>query len=125
MRCTRMANLVRKMWPSMTFTPCPKTPIFRSQKLRDFAGDCETCMNCGKYAPKQIVLCHPEGQAYGKGMGLKGHDLGAFMCSRCHDIYDGRLLIGWTPDERETMFLRAVYKTVLWLLQNGKLRVAA
>ena len=107
----------------MTFNPQPKRPVLRVPKLRELAGECETCMHCGIHAPKQIVLCHSNSLEYGKGMGSKAHDLGANLCGACHNLLDGRTG-GLTRAESELMFLRAFYKTMLWLIQNGKLRVA-
>lgn len=41
------------------------------------------------YDPATTVWCHLNGARYGKGMGMKAHDvLGFAGCSSCHEYYD-------------------------------------
>ena len=108
----------------MTFNPQPKHPVLRVPKLRELAGECETCAFCGAYAPKKIVLAHPNGLKYGKGMGLKAHDLGAYLCPECHSLLDGRTG-ALTRHERDCMFLEAFYASMLWAFTSGKVRWVA
>ena len=96
---------------------------FRSQALRDLAAKCPKCMWCGAPNHGQIVACHSNRLRDGKGMGLKAHDVPAFLCSDCHRIVDedGSRSI----QEREQMFFEAAFHTWTWLLISGHLVVAA
>lgn len=39
--------------------------------------------------PETSVWCHLNGGRYGKGMGMKAHDVAGFVgCSSCHEYYD-------------------------------------
>ena len=95
----------------------------RSNKLREAAKDCPKCQHCGKdnFDGQQLVMCHPNGLKWDKGMGLKAHDLGAYLCSSCHDDLDsrtGRL----TRVERDDLFLNAMYWSTVWLIKAGVLK---
>jgi len=59
-------------------------------KLRE-AAEGQSCVRCG-VANGTVVLCHYFGarrQAYGGGLGRKGHDLiAAHLCHDCHKFLD-------------------------------------
>lgn len=97
---------------------------FRSQALRDLAAKVPQCMECGARNRGDVVGCHSNSLQHGKGMGLKAHDVPAYLCGGCHDLLDGR-----TGDlnrsKKEALFFRAAYKSMVWLLQEGYLQVAA
>jgi hypothetical protein len=57
-------------------------------------------------------------------MGLKAHDVPAYLCGYCHDLLDGRAG-NLTRAEKSAMFLEAAYESMVWLLQEGHLQVAA
>jgi len=97
---------------------------FRSRSLLDLAADCPHCMHCDARNVGQVVGCHSNSLEDGKGMGLKAHDLPAFLCGDCHDLLDGRTG-NLTRFEKSIMFLRAAYRSMVWMLQSGKLTVAA
>lgn len=122
----RTAIKAKRDTPRRTGTPTPriKDPAnFRSQALRDLAQESPRCMFCNTPNDGTVVGCHPpSGLKYGKGMGLKPHDVLAYGCSECHDIIDGRAGT-LTQFEKETRWLDACYWSVLWLLQSGHFNV--
>lgn len=69
-----------------------KTGNIRSPKLCKASRD-RSCVRCGNL-DGTVVRCHYQGfrqQTYGKGTGIKGHDLiAADLCQCCHDHFDGR-----------------------------------
>lgn len=98
---------------------------FRSPKLRKYALEAPHCMSraCRAENHGQIVGAHSNKLAHGKGKGIKAHDIVAYLCNDCHDIYDGRKNTWMDKAEREMMFQDAVYESILWLLQTGRLKV--
>jgi len=117
----------KRTTPRRNGEPAPriKDPAnFRSQKLRDLAQECPRCMFCDRPNDGTVVGCHPNGLKYGKGMGVKAHDLLAYGCRECHDLVDGRTG-SLTAHERETRWLDAFYWSTLWLVQTGHLGVMA
>lgn len=72
--------------------------------------------------PETTVFCHLNGAAFGKGMGIKAHDvLGFFGCSDCHSYYDtGHGTKAWL-DNATLMecLLGAVCETWVTLVKDG------
>ncbi|MFJ2989975.1 nuclease domain-containing protein [Collimonas sp. NPDC087041] len=71
------------------------------------------------------VLCHSNLLEDGKGMGLKAPDeCGAFGCSACHDVLDGRAPrpVGFTYDQMISRFRQAVAATHVVLRHLGLLK---
>lgn len=95
---------------------------FRSPELLALASMAPHCMHCWVANHGQIVACHSNSQMHGKGMGVKAHDIPAYLCDECHSILDGRLGT-LTRHEKTLMFLYAVYETWLWLMRAGHLEV--
>ncbi len=104
---------------------------FRSRKLLALANGAP-CMNCG-VEDGTVVGAHSNSSTIGKGLAIKADDLPAFLCLRCHDWYDWRDNTDLDPSraynharagETESMWLHAFRNSVLWLLKNGKLKVA-
>lgn len=61
------------------------------------------------------VLAHNNGG----GMGKKGPDFqGAFACSRCHDVIDGREQTKYRKEEIRAMFIDGILHTQNWLFYN-------
>jgi hypothetical protein len=59
-----------------------------------------------------------------KGISYKSPDWwGAFACSHCHDIVDGRIAHHHTDEEIVRAWLRGIHETQLFLFDNGFLRV--
>lgn len=96
---------------------------YRNKKLLALAEECPTCMYCNAPNHGQVVACHFNSIKYGKGMGQKAHDITAFMCNLCHDLVDGRSG-DLTKQERELVLYEGIYRTFLWLLQEGKIKVS-
>lgn len=97
---------------------------YRYPQLLSLAQKIPHCVHCGVKNFGQVVPCHSNSQRHGKGMGIKAHDIPAFLCRTCHDLVDGRseaMLL--TRADRDTLFLDCVYKTFLWLLREGHLKV--
>jgi len=68
------------------------------------------------------VLCHVRIIGI-SGMGLKAPDLlGAWGCSDCHDVVDGRAQCALSPDDVENAFLRGVIRTQAELIRLGKVK---
>ena len=95
---------------------------WRSEQIKKLAAKAPHCMRCEARNRGDVVGAHSNSLRDGKGMGLKAHDLVAYLCPACHDLVDERAG-GWAREDREREFLRAVYRTVLWLLQEGYLKV--
>jgi transcription elongation factor Elf1 len=93
--------------------------MFRSKKLLASVKDFD-CQVCGKYG--QTVPAHANWQEYGKGMGLKAHDMYvAAVCTHCHDMIDGR--IGkLTEDEKRELWHRAWVRTVYLWFEHGVIK---
>lgn len=74
-------------------------------------------------------MAHSNSIEDGHGMGIKASDVPCYVDNRCHDIIDGRNGQPCTNDDmskrsaRELIRLRATYKSILWLLETGRLVV--
>lgn len=93
---------------------------FRSPLLLRLAEKAPYCMSCMRINDGTVVAAHSNAQRHGHGMGLKAHDVPAFCCKDCHDEIDGRSG-SYNRYERERMWLDAMFRTMLWLLQEGHL----
>ncbi len=98
---------------------------YRNQWLLDLPGKAHPpCMNCGKRWDETVVACHSNQIEDGHGIGIKAHDIVAFLCSECHAQIDGRRERRGGErrmpyrEERLILFYHAVYKTWLWLMQH-------
>lgn len=68
--------------------------------------------------PETTVLAHLSGG----GMGRKRHDLhGAWCCSDCHDVLDGRVHSNYKSELKERWHLEGVIRTQEALIAEGKL----
>jgi hypothetical protein len=73
------------------------------------------------------VLCHIHKPSICGGMSLKANDeIGAWGCSHCHDLVDGRInsaygryYLSW--EERLIAFYEGIFRTQKILLDEGKL----
>jgi hypothetical protein len=111
----------------MAGLPQPKDKPIRSKKTLDDAKECPKCMHCGldNWDHQQLVGCHPPVKlGRGGGMGQKGHDITANLCGRpggCHDRLDNRTSEVLTPKEQDEMWLNAMFFTMVWRIQTGRL----
>jgi len=96
-----------------------KEQYIRSKHIRDAARG-EDCTARGErcaWSPETTVFAHVNGLAFGKGVGIKSHDIGMFLCVACHEDYDrGRL----DPES----IIRALVLTQIRLIQRGVYRIA-
>ena len=72
--------------------------------------------------PETTVLCH----LGGGGMGLKQHDLfGAWGCSSCHDVIDGRARASAVHplSAIRIMHLEGIIRTQQTLINEGKIKI--
>jgi len=108
--------------------PCPKPMTYRNPRILDAAQFAPYCMCCLQpQEPGTVVACHSNRIAHGHGTGHKAHDIPAYLCPLCHHQVDGRPEGGplIPREQRERMFLEAVYNTMLWLLDSGHMRKIA
>lgn len=66
--------------------------------------------------PETTVLCH----LGGAGMGMKSNDIhGAFGCSCCHDVIDGRVNAYYDRDFLKLAHMEGVIRTqAIWIKQG-------
>lgn len=69
-----------------------------------------------------VILAHPNSGAAGKGMGMKALDpLGAYCCSACHDVIDGRAQrpLGMRKADVDLAFHEGHQRTFVKLVEKG------
>jgi hypothetical protein len=98
--------------------------MFRSPKLLAYAKDAPICMGCGKHNAGDVVMAHADWSEYGKGMGMKANDWAiAALCTMvCHPYVDTSSKA--TREERKEFWRRAHVKTIDWLFESGRIKVA-
>lgn len=70
--------------------------------------------------PETTVLAHIRRGFY--GMGIKPVDwCGVWMCSDCHDVYDGRQSTDWSGEELDAECLRALCQQLAKYVEMGVL----
>jgi len=70
--------------------------------------------------PETVVFCH----IGGAGMGYKSNDIhGAYGCSSCHDVVDGRTPCYLEGDPVKLYFLEAVIRTQIILIEKGLIKI--
>lgn len=73
------------------------------------------------WRPETVVLAHLSGG----GMGRKAPDLhGAFCCSACHDVLDGRSSSGFSRRELQLFHHEGVFRTQAIWLEEGLIECA-
>lgn len=100
----------------------PKSKSYRNKVLVGLAKDAPFCMYCHSQNRGNVVLCHFNSIEYGKGMGVKAHDIPCYLCRACHDMADGRDSARTTMEERNAVLYKGVYNSLLWLLESGHLK---
>ena len=90
---------------------------FRSRALLDLAHRVTECQICGRHSPG-CEPSHANWSEYGKGMGLKAHDVfHAALCHDCHVLLDQGA--EWTREERKEKWQAAFVNTLLLYFRNG------
>lgn len=71
--------------------------------------------------PSTVVWSHSPFASDGRGMGTKAHDiLGAYCCSACHDVIDGRVKIpGIDQGEIRRFFDTGLKRSLIRLWKRG------
>ena len=72
--------------------------------------------------PQTTVFAHINGVRYGHGTGKKVSDiLGAYSCSNCHDLIDGRASNEYQYSKAELMLMhfQGMAETQLKLIEQG------
>jgi hypothetical protein len=99
----------------------PDRPIRSSKILRSAKGQPCSANFPGicNGDPETTVFAHLNGHAFGKGMGIKAHDvLGFYACSACHAAYDlGHGTKGWLAGDMHKLVLDAVCTTWVRLIR--------
>lgn len=68
--------------------------------------------------PETTVFCHAPSSR--KGWGIKSPDWwGAFGCSDCHDIVDGRRKVDIPKAEIDRCFTRGIFQTMAIQIESG------
>ena len=72
--------------------------------------------------PETTVFCHAPSES--KGMGIKSPNWwGAYGCSTCHDIVDGRRNVDIPDDEIFRCHIRGVFRTQQITINKGLVKV--
>lgn len=88
---------------------------YRNRKLLDAIATLP-CQLCGA-EDGTIVPAHANGDRWGKGMGIKAHDVfAAALCHKCHVAVDAG---SGTREEKRYMWQRAWEATMLELFRRG------
>lgn len=70
-----------------------------------------------------VVLAHLSGIRYGHGTGQKVNDIhGAYCCSSCHDILDGRVKSNHNRDSLKLWHLEGVIETQIKMINKGLIK---
>lgn len=70
--------------------------------------------------PETTVFAHINGVRFGHGVAIKVNDLlGAYGCSCCHDVVDGRVKHNFDADFVKLAFYEGVFETQLILIKKG------
>lgn len=90
-----------------------------SKKIRNSAKgqDCQVRLpGVCNFNNETTILAHLNGA----GMGLKHSDIhGAYCCSDCHDVLDGRRRFNCTPETLELWHLQGMVRTQKILIEKG------
>jgi hypothetical protein len=69
--------------------------------------------------PDTTVWAHLNGASFGKGSGIKAHDVAGFpACSNCHFAYDQHKT-GLSDGDLNALLLRAVVGSMVMLIERG------
>lgn len=92
-----------------------------SKKITDSARD-EDCTvripGVCNFNRETTVFAHIPGIRFGHGVGIKTK-LGAYACSCCHDVIDGRVKSHFSADGLKLMHYEGVMETLIKLEEKG------
>lgn len=72
--------------------------------------------------PDTTVFAHAPSDD--KGMGIKSPDWwGAYSCSDCHDVVDGRRRTEFSIDERNYFHMQGIYRTQKRMIEKGLIKL--
>ncbi len=93
-------------------------------KLRESARGEECTLRIHPYCngdPATTVLCHLPS---GSGWGQKSPDwFAVYGCSSCHDIIDGRKLVGVGKEEKLELSHAAIFRTWERMIEKGLIKI--
>lgn len=70
------------------------------------------------------IFAHLSGVRFGHGMAHKVLNMfGAYSCSSCHDLVDGRTRSDYTADQIRIMHLDGVIETQMRLIEKGLIKL--
>lgn len=73
--------------------------------------------------PETVVFAHIPGVRFGHGVGVKTN-FGAYACSACHDVLDGRVKVKHLlKEEVKLAHLEGVIETLIKLQEKGLVNV--
>lgn len=94
----------------------------KNKKITDSAKgeDCQVrIIGYCNFNPETTIFAHLNGG----GMGYKSNDIhGAYCCSSCHDVIDGRRKSKWTDNQLKVWFYDGVIRTQLKLIEKGLIK---
>lgn len=96
---------------------------YRNRKLLDLAHRIQECQIqipgiCIGFQEHGCEPVHGDSQMFGKGMGIKSHDVAAAGCHACH-----QRLPKMAREERERAFLMGAWRTMLEYFKRGWIMV--
>jgi hypothetical protein len=101
---------------------------YRNRRLLDLAHDCP-CMVDEPHACNDFNGCvpaHADWSIFGRGHGHKAHDFAfAAACPPAHALITAKVNDDMERERKRMIWLRAHVRTMEWLWENGKLKVAA
>ena len=80
---------------------------YRNKRVLAHARD-QQCQGCGSL-DGTVVAAHSNSQRHGKGMGIKAHDIPAYLCSWCHEFVDRSRTA--SNEERQAYWMEAARKS--------------
>lgn len=89
--------------------------IMASARLRDCTIRIPGVCN---FNPETTVFAHLSGVRFGHGIGIKTR-FGAYACSSCHDVVDGRVKVAGDKKDAYIAHLEGVIETIGVLLDIG------
>lgn len=98
-----------------------QTPITKSARMEDCTIRIPGVCN---FNQETTIFAHLPGVRFGHGMAHKVLNMfGAYSCSSCHDLVDGRTRSDYTTDQIRIMHLDGVIETQMRLIEKGLVKI--